>query len=302
MKRWIFFLLAWTMVLCLAVQGCSESDEPGPKNPGEKPEPPSPVPQNAVARPATVNGSGRWQSRYNYYYNEFVYNEKGKLIQFTSGGYDTISVTWAGKQVSMKSHMEGGPKATFTLNDKGKMQKLVWDTYYGTEELEAEYTADEFKMYKAEGEDRKELFTAGTAAGDAYGDWSTVSVKNRIYGNPDAEIKLMYGEEKHLFDMPLFLMQGFLTLGMNEGFVWAGLAGLLPRDSRMADAMFASYTKDGVEKKDVWLCETTLSSPDYDLYYSFTGGMAAPERAEVWGTSRIGATIDTLLTAAPPQQ
>ena len=292
------------MVLCLAVQGCSESDEPGPKNPGEKPEPPPPVPQNAVARPGRVEGGAYYRWHYGFSYTELDYNEKGKLIQFVRDSYDTISVTWTGKQVSMTSSSEWGPKATFTLDDKGKMQKLVWDDW-DAGEFEAEYTADEFKMYKVEGEDRKELFTARTADGDAYGDWSTVSVKNRLYGYPDAEIKLMYGEEKHLFDMPLFLMQSFPMLGLTEGFVWAGFAGFLPRDSRMADAMFASYTKDGVEKKDVWLCETTLTNfdEDYDFTYSFSGGMAAPERAEVWGgSSSIQATIDTLLTAAPPQQ
>lgn len=285
MKRLIFYLFALATVYSMATQGCSENEKPGPEVPPEPggdttvtPPPPQPWMDTVVMLGSVVITESKFDLRKGYRFSAFVYNEEGRLIKFSSSygrsprwENDSVVVEWADKKVTMRyneNNVQGAAcVATYTLNDKWKMEKVVLETPSGTSEYKAEYTAEEFKMIDAAG--NKELYSAKIAKGGVYGDWTMVKVSNRADNKPDITVHVEYAPDakKNYSRMDLLLVSNRASLGMPKCIVWANIAGLLPGSTKLYYNLTADYgSKTSMHlyklKTEISTEEQTILKPD----------------------------------------
>lgn len=313
MKRLIFYLFALAIVYSMAAQGCSENDKPGPEVPpepgGQDTTVTPPLPQlwldTVVMHNGIILSEFMFPPKLGYQFISFVYNEEGRLIKFDSyygkgnkWDIDSVAVEWADKKVTMRYNENNVPGAacvaTYTLNDKWKMEKVVLEAHDGSKsEYKAEYAANEFKMRDLTRS--KELWSAKAENGNAYGDWTTIRVTQRENDKPDITIHLEYADDakRNYSGLDLFLLPNFTSLGTPKCILWAYVAGLLPGNTKL----YYNATADYGSKKSMWLYKLkteiseeklTLLQPDTKDY-----GKEAISTDKVWGVMNIRESADT---------
>lgn len=256
MRKTRFYLCLLIMAMSCAMLGCSDDDntpepepEPEPVPPIVDPEP-EPEPEPVVDTVACWWGLEfhNYESNRSFVFQEFEYDTLGRVQKFkmSEGAFEEIPdyieyVTvewgeWGNKQVVMTYEEKGvvgeDCKATYTLNDNGRMEKVVVEKNGSKlEEYLAEYTETTFTLYAVKTTGNEKLYSAGMAAGGRYGDWTVTETK-------DAKVTVDY-EDFEGFEgtdirgyLDILLTTSYAGWLMPKCVLWAHVAAMLPGQTK----------------------------------------------------------------------
>lgn len=253
MRKTRFYLCLLIMAMSCAMLGCSDDDntpepEPEPVPPIVDPEP-EPEPEPVVDTVACwYNLQFRnYMSDQSYDFQEFEYDTLGRVQKFKiyegpiEGVANVEYVTvewgeWGNKQVVMTYEEEGVAgedcKATYTLNDKGRMEKVVVEKNGSKlEEYLAEYTETTFTLYAVKTTGKEKLYSAGIVVGGRYGDWTVTETK-------DAKVTVDY-EDFEGYEgtdirgyLDILLTTSYAGWLMPKCVLWAHVAAMLPGQTK----------------------------------------------------------------------
>lgn len=227
-----------------------------------------------------------------YIIDNFKYDTYGRVEEFkfnkgdgVDPGDQDINVRmdwgeWGSRQVVATFDKDGVSgqtcTATYTLNDKGWMEKVV--VKQGSEkieEYEAEYTETSFALYKVESSEKEKLYSASIAAGGNYGDWTVTEAAG-------AKVEVDYRE----FDIPeeiegcrdVLLLHSYVGWLMPECVVWAHVMNVMPGQTKCYDHPKITY--NGMTQE---LFE--LEAPYFDKKFTFSYYTLYDASLEVWQSS-----------------
>lgn len=265
MRKTRFYLCLLIMAMSCAMLGCSDDDntpepEPEPVPPIVDPEPePEPEPEPVVDTVACW-----WELKFHNYesdrffvFQEFEYDTLGRVQKFKMDegpieGWDFAEYVtvewgeWGNKQVVMTYEEEGVAgadcKATYTLNDNGRMEKVVVEKNGSKlEEYLAEYTETTFTLYAVKTTGNEKLYSAGMAAGGRYGDWTVTETK-------DAKVTVDYEDfegYEGMTDlrgyMDILLTTSYVGWLMPKCVLWAHVAAMLPGQTKAYNHPVITY-------------------------------------------------------------
>lgn len=267
MRKTRFYLCLLIMAMSCAMLGCSDDDntpepEPEPVPPIVDPEPePEPVVDTVAC---WYNLQFRnYVSDQSYDFQEFEYDTLGRVQKFkmyegptegVSNYVEYVTVEWGewgNKQVVMTYEEEGVAgedcKATYTLNDKGRMEKVVVEKNGSKlEEYLAEYTETTFTLYAVKTTGNEKLYSAGMAVGGRYGDWTVTETK-------DAKVTVDY-EDFEGFEgtdirgyLDILLTTSYAGWLMPKCVLWAHVAAMLPGQTKPYNHPVITY--DGITQE-----------------------------------------------------
>lgn len=288
MKKILSVLFLLALGLALAFQSCSDTQketpepEPGPGGDTTVVVPPVQKWQDTVTMfkdPSSANYAV--QLKYDlmecrYHLGKTIYNDNGQLTSFRflrtnmrGGGIrcsDSVTIEWKDNSLIMK-YDETGPEAvdgsgcvaTYTLNDKRMLEKVVVKTAVEEKEYKAEYTDLEFKLIDVKAS--KTLYSGKIEAGGIYGDWTSVTSAS----HEGVTIKVGYSDVKNQSRMDLFFMSSFPTLGMPKVMYWAHVAGLLPGNTKLYNMVTAEYEGKSLKLYDMYKDDYFSSETEFYL-------------------------------------
>lgn len=272
MRKTRFYLCLLIMAMSCAMLGCSDDDntpepEPEPVPPIVDPEPePEPVVDTVAC---WFNLQFRnYVSDQGYDFQEFEYDTLGRVQKFkmnegpAGGGSNYVEYVtvewgeWGNKQVVMTYEEEGVAgedcKATYTLNDKGRMEKVVVEKNGSKlEEYLAEYTETTFTLYAVKTTGNEKLYSAGMAVGGRYGDWTVTETK-------DAKVTVDY-EDFEGYEgtdirgyLDILLTTSYVGWLMPKCVLWAHVAAMLPGQTKPYNHPVITYEGN---TQDLYLME-----------------------------------------------
>lgn len=301
MRKTRFYLCLLIMAMSCAMLGCSDDDntpepEPEPVPPIVDPEP-EPEPEPVVDTVACWH-SLRFDNymSYRYYdFQKFEYDTLGRVQKFEMDegpieGWDFheyVTVEWGewgNKQVVMAYEEKGVAgadcKATYTLNDKGWMEKVVVEKGGSKlEEYQAEYTETTFTLYAVKTTGKEKLYSAGMAAGGRYGDWTVTEAVGAKVTVDYEDFEGYEGMTDLRGYLDILLTTSYAGWLMPKCVLWAHVAAMLPGQTKAYNHPVITYegtTQDlySMELQDfsgpviLGISEATMEDSPLDVWVS----------------------------------
>lgn len=318
MKMIKYYLFLGMLMMGVALAGCSDDDAPEPEPeppvpPIEEPDPePEPESDTLTVPYWTTLDFANYTLDEKSAFRTFEYDTLGRPEafkalkgKFQGATYYTESVKvnwgeWGSKEVVMTYDKEGvagdACTATYTLNDKGWMEKVV--VMQGSAKIEeyvAEYTETGFTLYEVKAGGKEKLYSAAIASGGNYGDWTVTEAAG-------AKVTVDYEDFDGVDAMPehvegcldILLTSSYACWLMPERVLWAHVAGIMPGQTKMYNHPKITYEGNTEDLYEIIaevlvfgegvsynLSEYTLDDPVFTVWQS------APEFTMKWDAKTV---------------